>query len=448
MTPLQSPHQGLRIPTLMGIILVVAVVGVVIALFEKISRGSSRATGSVVPQDVAVTNIGDKSFTVVWTTPNPATGAVSILSPKQNLSTAFDDRDTGRAMKQYSTHSVTVRYLTPGTTYTFQIVSNGKNYSNQDKPYLASTASTLSGDGSGLEPAYGSINDSTGSPVSGAIVIVTPEQGQTLSAVTSPSGTWLLSLGFARTASLTRYLSNEERLTETIRVLYNNQESTAITDTLNDAPVPTMILGKTYDFRKQQATKKNTTIAQVGKESPSVLGDATTTKPSSAKIVSITSPAQNAALTTSLPMIQGTGIPGKTVSIVVGITSPTSGTTTVGNDGIWRYTPTKSLSAGKQSVTATTIDDGGKPVAFTHSFTILKSGTQVLGDATPSATLSPTITPEATPSASPSATPTPTPQLQGEPVPQSGTTLPTILILLFGAGLLTSGFMIKWKYAR
>lgn len=443
MTPLQYPRQGLRIPTLMGVILVIAVVGVVIALFEKFSRGSTGATGSVVPQDVAITNIGDKNFTIIWTTPNPATGAVSIRSPKQNPSTAFDDRDTGGTMKKYVTHSVTVRSLTPGTTYTFQILSNGKSYSNQDNPYTTTTAILLPGDGSGLEPAYGTINDGSGSPVSGAIIIVTPEQGQTLSTLTSPSGTWLLSLGFARNASLARFLSNDGRLTETIRVLYNNQESTAITDTLNDAPVPTMILGKTYDFRKQQASAlKNTPIAQTSKEAPSVLGDATITKSSTAKILRIATPAQNAALTTTLPLIQGTGIPGKTVSIVVGITNPISGTAIVGSDGIWRYTPTRSLGAGKQSVTVSSVDSRGKSIALTNTFTILKSGTQVLGDATPSASLTPTFTP--TPTATSEATPsaTPTPQLEGEPVPTSGTTLPTILLLLIGLTMMTGGVVL------
>lgn len=426
-----------RIPAFIGILLVIAFVGAVIYLFESYSRRPGQANGSASPVNVAVTNVSDTGFTVVWTTPDPATGAVKLISPKHTPSMFFDDRDTTGKLKSYSTHMVTIRSLTPATLYTFQILSNGKSFTTGlTKPLNVTTASTISGGGTKLEPAYGMVNDVVGSPVSGAIVFVTLEQGQLLSTMTSPSGSWLLSLGFARTASLDKYLDGRERIIETIRVIWGDQEATAITDTLNDGPVPTMVLGKTYDFRKQQAAVQ---------EAPAVLGEKTTTSPSTAKVVALSSPAQNAMLTTSLPLIQGTGIPGKTVSIVVGITNPSGGSATVGSDGIWRYTPTKPLGAGKQSVTATTTDEKGKSVALTNTFTILKSGTQVLGDATPSATLSPT--PIATSSASPSATPTPTPQLQGEPVPTSGTTLPTILILLFGAGLLTSGFMIKWKYA-
>lgn len=426
-----------RIPAFIGILLVIALVGAVIYLFESYSRRPGQASGSVSPVNVAVTNVTDTGFTVVWTTPDLATGAVKLISPKHTPSMFFDDRDTTGKLKSYSTHMVTIRSLTPATLYTFQILSNGKSSTTGlIKPLNVTTASTISGGGTKLEPAYGMVNDVVGSPVSGAIVFVTLEQGQLLSTMTSPSGSWLLSLGFSRTASLDKYLVGRERIMETIRVIWGDQEATAITDTLNDGPVPTMVLGKTYDFRKQQAAVQ---------EAPAVLGEKTTTNPSTVKVIALSSPAQNAMLTATLPLIQGTGIPGKTVSVVLGITNPVSGTATVGNDGIWRYTPTKPLGAGKQSVTATTTDEKGKSVAFTNTFTILKSGTQVLGDATASATLAPT--PIATSSASPSATPTPTPQLQGEPVPQSGTTLPTILILLLGASLLTSGFVIKWKYA-
>jgi len=432
-----TPHsyKGFRIPTFIGILLVTLLAGAVIFLFESYSRRTGQAGGSVVPTNVVITNVTDTGFAVVWTTPDPATGTIKLVSPKHTPSAFFDDRDTTGKLKSYSTHMVTIRSLTPATLYTFQILSNGKNFTTGvAKSYDATTARTISGGGTELEPAYGAINDALGSPVAGAIVLVTLEQGQLLSALTSPSGSWLLSLGFSRTASLDNYLDGKERITETIRVIWGDQETTAITDTLNDGPVPTMVLGKTYDFRKQQAAVP---------ETPAVLGDQVAVKPSTFKTIALSSPAQNASLTTTLPLIQGTGIPGKTVSVVVGIASPVSGTTTVGGDGVWRYTPTKPLGTGKQSITATTTDDRGKPVAFTHTFTILKSGTQVLGDATPSATLSPT--PIATSSASPSATPTP--QLQGEPVPTSGTTLPTILIILLGAGLLTSGFVIKWRYA-
>lgn len=431
MTPMAySPHHGLRIPTMVGLLLTIVLVGVVVAFFEWYSRKPSSASGSVTPLSVFVTNVTDTSVTIVWTTSAPATGIVKLAATKRMPAVYFDDRDTTGKMKPYTTHSVTIRSLTPATSYSFHILSNGKNYTNAGKPYIVTTASTLTGEGTGLEPAYGAVSDGNGLPVVGAIVLLTLERGQLLSTLTSLSGSWLVSLGYARTASLTEYMDGSNRLTATIRILYQNEEATAVTDTLNDAPVPTMILGKTYDFRRQQAAYT--------KAPQAILGERTTMKPSKGKAIRLTAPANNASLATTVPLIQGTGLPGKAVSVVVGITQPVSGTTTVGGDGLWRFTPPKPLPIGKQMVTATTVNDRGLPVAFTHTFTILKSGTQVLGEATPSATLEPT--PTAVPSATPS--PTPTPPLEGEPVPTSGTTVPTILILTFGASILASGFVL------
>ncbi len=76
-------------------------------------------------------------------------------------------------------------------------------------------------------------------------------------------------------------------------------------------------------------------------------------------------------------------------------------------------------------------------------FEILKSGTQVLGDATPSATLTPTSTPTATVSATPEITPEST--LAAQPVPTSGNELPTILLLVLGVGLIIGGGIVLIK---
>ena len=65
------------------------------------------------------------------------------------------------------------------------------------------------------------------------------------------------------------------------------------------------------------------------------------------------------------------------------------------------------MAEGKQSITITTTDQHNQTKALTHTFEILKSGTQVLGDATPSATLVPTPTID--------STPTPVTTLSGEP---------------------------------
>ena len=227
---------------------------------------------------------------------------------------------------------------------------------------------------------------------------------------------------------------------ETISVQVNGVEIQAFTDTLNDSPVPAMTPGKTYDFRNLNAKAPSKAIAIQPKPTPTVLGSATNT-------VSLVLPPEGSALPTTLPLIQGTGVPGKTISLIIGMTNPYGDSTLVGPDGMWNYTPKQSLAPGKQSVTMTTTTIQNKLVALTHTFTILKSGSQVLGDATPSGTPTTTLTPTPTPTPdlSASISATPIASLAAQPVPTSGYDLPTILLSIMSIGLMIGGGIIFIK---
>ena len=438
-----------KVPTLVGLTLVVLIVGAVAVVSESYLRTATTASGSIEPANIQITNVSDATFTVSWTTQLPATGALSVAS-SHGTQVLFDDQDT-KVQGKYLTHSVTLRSAAPDTEYSITILSNGKKKFNGNVPYKARTGPLLTTATGNLEPAYGTIVTENNQPVSGALVYVTLEGGQTLSTVSKRSGTWLIPLNLARTEDLTSFLPVTDRMTETIIVRARGIETSAMSDTLNDSPVPNMVPGKPYDFRKLNAKAPGQNLAlvptpQSQKPASAVLGTSST-KP--ANTVTLVIPAEGAALPTTLPLIQGTGIPGKTVSLIIGITNPIGDTTIVGADGLWSYTPKKPLSPGRQSVTMTTKNLQNKPVAITHMFTILKSGTQVLGEATPSATLTPTLTltPTATPSATVSATPTATPTstLAAQPVPESGNQLPTIILLVLGAGLMIGGGIVFMK---
>jgi len=443
-----------KIPTIVGIFMVILIVGIIAIGSESYSRAVTTASGSIQPANVLITNVTDTTFTVSWTTELPATGAISLTAP-QGTQVLFDEQDSTDQGK-YLTHSVTFRAAAPDTDYRITILSNGKKNLNGTVPYAVHTASLLTTPSGNLEPAYGTIVTDTNQPVKGALVYVTLEGGQTLSAVSKPSGTWLIPLNIVRTKDLTSYLPVTDRMTETIIVRSGGLVTNALTDSLNDSPVPAMIPGKNYDFRKltAQALGQNLVLIptpHTQKSAAAAVLGTSSTKP--ANTVSLVIPAEGAALPTTLPLIQGTGIPGKTVSLVIGITNPIGDTGIVGANGVWSYTPKKPLLPGKQSVTMTTKNLQNKPVAVTHMFEILKSGSQVLCDATPSATLTPTTTetltptPTETPEATLSATPEETPEstLAAQPVPTSGNGLPTIMLLLLGVGLMIGGGIVLIK---
>lgn len=434
--------------------MVILIVGGFAAGSESLVRTVTTASGSIQPANVQITNISDTTFTVSWTTESPATGALSLSTP-HGTQVLFDEQDS-KGQEKYLTHSVTYRAATAETDYSITVLSNGKKNLNGTVPYKVRTGPLLTTASGNLEPAYGTIVTDTNQPVKGALVYLTLEGGQTLSAVSKPSGTWLIPLNLVRTADLTGYLPITERMTESIIVRTNGKETSAVTDSLNDSPVPAMTPGKTYDFRglTAQAPGKNLVLVptpQTQKSPASTVLGTSNTKP--ANTVSLVIPAQGAALPTMFPLIQGTGIPGKTVSLVIGITNPIGDTTIVGANGIWSYTPKKPLQPGKQSVTMTTKNLQNKPVALTHTFEILKSGTQVLGDATPSATLTPAITvtlaptPTETPLATISAVPEVTPEstLAAQEIPTSGNEFPTIMLLILSVGMMIGGGIVLIK---
>lgn len=437
-----------KIPTIAGLLLVVASVGVVVFVVERALRSPSGAAGSQEPKNLEVSNVSDTSFTVSWMTGEKATGTLLVSSPSKTNRIYYDERDTTGKLGAYSSHSVTVRDAQAATTYSFKVLSNGRQYTNAGKPFEITTPQSLSPNTNGLDPAYGKIITARGEPAEGALVYLTLEGGQKLSSLTKPSGIFLIPLNQVRTEDLTTFLPTVERMDETLLVRHSTGDITATTDTLNDSPVPDMTIPGTFDFRRQNAKtttnnalalRATTPAAAVAQQTGATVLGETTVKP--AGVVTLVSPAQNAYLTATLPLITGTGIPNKFIAISLGITRPISGSTQVKADGTWSYTPPKPLAPGKQSVTITTVDANNKPVAITHLFEIFKSGTQVLGVATGSATLTPTFTPTPTTLVSSTDSPTPTEvsTLSGNEMPTSGNELPTLMLLMIGLGLFMAG---------
>jgi len=435
-----------RIPTIVGIILVAIVMVAIGFFFEKMSRSETKASLSIEPKQVMVTNLSDSGFTVIWQTDELATGFITMTGANGKKYTVFDERDTSGKMAKYITHAVSTKTAQAASVYTIQIFSNGKSYPTNKNYYQVTTLPALTTAAPGMDPAYGSITLDGTKPAEGALVVLTIEGAQTLSTLVRSSGSWIIPLTNVRTQDGGAYLSPQERMNETIQVSYGDKQSNIATDTLNDSPVPDVVLGQSYDFKGRDAKKPTqTTVAVKTQPAPTgtlasaVLG-ASAAKPING--VSFAAPVDGATLTSMRPLVTGTGVSGKTVTITFSQPEGSksfAASVVVAKNGTWQYTPKTPLSPGKQSITITTIDSKNKPVAITHTVTIFRSGTQVLGDATDSGTL---VTPTPEPSVIPTEMPvvaTESATLAAEPMPISGSLLPTILLLLLGCSLLVGG---------
>ena len=131
----------------------------------------------------------------------------------------------------------------------------------------------------------------------------------------------------------------------------------------------------------------------------------------------ITSPGTNASMKTLTPTIRGKAEPGATITLTI-YSTPQTVTIKADANGNWSYTPTAPLEPGSHNVVASVAGPGGTPQTATTNFVVAAGigGTEI-----------------ATGSATPTATPT------AQPIPVSGSSSWTIMLISIGLIMLVSG---------
>ncbi len=425
--------QERRIPTLVALLVLLITLGGFIGYFEMRPSLFSKATSTIQISNLHISNVTDSSVAISWISSAPANGSV-VYGEGKDRRIAQDDRDREGKTSTYRTHHVSVRNLAPSTTYTFRILSGSQTLDDNGKPYEFTTGEHL-GTPPTIEPSYGKIINARNDPAQGALVYLTLSGGQPLSTLSSDSGVWLVPTSLARTFDGRAYsAATKESQIEITIYGEDGTQAFAITDIEHDSPTPEITLGKEpYNFRLTARETKNP-------DQRSVLGEQTE------KPIAILAPGQNSALTSTKPLIRGTALPGKIVRIVVE-SKPQFGEVTVGSDGTWHWAPEKELPPGSHVLTIRTTDAAGKEVLKSQRFSVLKSGTQVLGEATPSGTITPIVpsaTPTLTPMVTPSVTisaisPSPTAIVPSGSMPRSGSVGATIMLLAAGSILFLLG---------
>lgn len=411
-----------RIPTILGILIILAGVAAGVLLIKEGSGWFTRAQPEIVPKQVEITNIMDNSFTVSWITDSQTNGFLQYGTEGGLSYNAPDDRDQLSGGKgNFLIHHVMVKNLSPATTYFFKINNSGQ-------PYQVTTASTTADPAPPNDVAYGTVVNQNGSPVEGAIVYLSLTNVAPLSALTKASGSWVVPLNLARSADLTTWaFYDREASTEEIFVQGGLLgTATAVATTKYDSPLPTITLGQSFDFRKAPLLPTPTFSQAL----PPL---------SKFSLVTIINPSQGEEVNTPKPEILGTGPAGQTLTIVVNSSESFTTQVTINEDGTWSWIPPADLPPGEHTVTVS-LTDGQR---ISRSFVILAAGLSDLPSftATPSATI--------TPSPMPTFTPTPTPTLAGRVsvpsteggVPQPGYLTPTFLFSIMGVVLMILGIL-------
>lgn len=435
-----------RIPTFLGLFLLIAAIGATTILTKSGRTLLPRATPTYAPKDVKITNVSDSSFTVAWTTDDLTTGAVKVgVSQDTADKTVLDERDIIAGKPgTHKVHSGTVTGLSPSTTYFFRIVAGETTFDNEGLPYSVGTAVVLPKERRQETFAKGAVVSGDGSEAKESLVFLAIEGAQALSTIVKDSGEFLLPLTLLRTVNLQSYYDGSpDDLVELTIIGKALEQSKVRTLFRNLENMPLVTLGKEYDFTATSPFDRErlATTSSSFKASPP--------KDASAK-PSLVNPKEDAVFTDTKPLFKGTAKPGSTVTITIESEHAITVQVTAGADGSWTFQPKTPLPTGTHTITIRVPDASGVIQLIKRTFTVQALGSQVVEGATPSATpiltVSPTISPTTTPSPTvaitPILTPTPTIIVTVQPIPESGAVLPTLFLGIVGIAVSTLGLLL------
>jgi len=413
-----------RIPTILGlIILLISIVAGIYLTKSPVNLGS-RASGECQPLDPQISNITNKSFAVSFLTTADCTVNLNL----NNLLISDSQNEASKA------HYFQIDNLKENTQYVFEIISGGKTYKSSN--YSLKTGKSPKSNFPTSNLAWGKVFTPDNKPAQNAIVFLSIDNSQPLSTRVNDRGYWNISLANSFNLSLDDWFVPPSDSYEQIIVFYQDGSTTVLNwNTSRNNPVPDIIIG--------QNEFSNTDTSAQG-QIP-ILDDST-----SSIDLTINNPSEGETLTTQKPDFFGTAPLGSNVSIKVESDEVFSDQITPQADGSWNWSPPQNLEPGVHTVTLTATDpQTGLVETIVRRFTVLAadndqpafsaSSSANQATSTPKPTVKPTLSttlPTSTPKPTATLAPTQIDQPTPEPtMPVSGNPTPTILLTVFGVML-------------
>jgi hypothetical protein len=246
-----KPRQ-FKIPTLLGMFSIV-VVGIILGVLLVYSK---QIFNLLIPADekpgqVRITNVGPTSFTASWVTLRETEGFIQYGSGNSlDTRQGQDEQISSPSL----VHSVSVEGLKPETSYNFQ-VGSGKGAFGK---YSVQTSREIKEGEADI--VFGEVVNAKGGPLAGALVYITIQGGQPMSTITDETGAWTLNLGRTLSADLmSRQTYNKKDGALEVFIQTGNSFASARTILGASRPIPTMTIGKSYDFTKTQTGLNSST---------------------------------------------------------------------------------------------------------------------------------------------------------------------------------------------
>jgi len=232
-------------------------VGVLLVESKKVF--SLKANFGTEPKQVRVSNITDSSFTVTWVTNKESIGQLYWGENNSNL----DNTEAVHISYPNYIHSITVNNLPPSSDYFFKIASNGKFFDSSGIAWKTSTLPSI-GYPQKANLISGVIKTQNGMAVANALVFANVGGGTLISTTTEKNGSWFLSVSMVRNQEGNDYLTLTNETAVELSVFagpFGN--ATAHTNIGSAKPVPTIELGKSYNFKNGSFVKYDVPDASV-----------------------------------------------------------------------------------------------------------------------------------------------------------------------------------------
>lgn len=382
-----------HLSTIAGVLVVVGFIGFVTFYFSNNSTPTRASKKTVVQKEVV--NVTSNQAGIFWQSEEKETGWVVFGEDPAKLNfTSSDERGDNKTAFQL--HFVVMKNLKPDTTYYYKIFSGNEVVTDtNDQPFSFKTPKAVQPI-STAKPAYGKVALKAGEPAKDALVMIKPDGAYPLITVTKITGEWLIPLQFVIDKKTMNNIPL--RSSDVVKIeAYNDDLERSLTDILVSklSPVPqTLVLGNNYSFLEEDNVLPATTSRSL------IEGN-----------VGILFPKENAIIPGSKPIMKGAALPGKAVVLELDSEPPFRFKTSANERGEWDVTVPKSLLPRAYTLTLRTTDKDDKEIVITRAFTLLKSGEQVLGEATGTASITPTesVSPTTAPTTAPTNTTAPSP---------------------------------------
>jgi len=426
-----------KIPTILGLIILIGGVFVGVFLTNKNTNFISKASGDCSPINPQITNITNNSASISFLTESSCLSSLLINNQIiENMATLSDS-------KKSKIHYFDISNLEDSSDYEYYFINDGKNY--RQSSYKLKTATNPNSLVPSSNLAWGRVYTPDLKAASKVIVFVDIPGASLLSALVTSSGNWNISLANSFNESKTNRFTPPPNTLEEIIVIDQEKQITQITsNTSQNDPTPDIILGQNKFSSSPITFDTETNSGYLPSVSPV----------SNSKELDILNPKDEESISTKKPDFFGTGPINSKIRIKVESPVVYNDEIYTNSDGSWNWSPPSDLTPGEHTITVT-VNENGKEKTVSRRFTVLAADNSPSYSASPSATISlPTSTPTPiipiiTPIPSPTPTPTFTPTTtikSSKPstssgIPVSGSLIPTFALFLISSSFIAFSFL-------